>query len=386
MITERNLDTAKKVIENLQKANWDFQNETSNGDISSLHPFPARFIPSIPRTILNAFDAEKSQLKVLDPFAGCGTTLTEAQRRGAKAVGIDINGLANFLQTAYTADYNDKDLEIFDSLADKVLKNVQSKKGYDDTVNIPNINHWFDNDAIAITKRSISVVNNEQNSKIAKIFGLLSISRVLVALSRQKSDTQYVAVDKFLSYEQKVDILTNSFKTVRDHFEQFKSKERTEALCIHGDSREEEAYSSFDGVNLVITSPPYPNAYEYWLYHKYRMYWLGMDPIYTRANEIGVRPHYSGTGKKNEWDFYQDIKSVLSNIDKVTTKEALQFWVVGDSIIKGKRIDNAEIISNAARDIGWSNIATFKRNINRKRSSFQGIGNKELENIVVLSR
>ena len=41
-----------------------------------------------------------------------------------------------------------------------------------------------------------------------------------------------------------------------------------------------------------MTSPPYPNAYEYWLYHKYRMYWLGMDPIAVRQQEIGARPHY----------------------------------------------------------------------------------------------
>ena len=41
-------------------------------------------------------------------------------------------------------------------------------------------------------------------------------------------------------------------------------------------------------VGLVITSPPYPNAYEYWLYHKYRMYWLGLDPIAVKKQEIGA--------------------------------------------------------------------------------------------------
>ena len=47
-------------------------------------------------------------------------------------------------------------------------------------------------------------------------------------------------------------------------------------------------------VSLVITSPPYPNAYEYWLYHKYRMWWLGfLDPIAVKEREIGARAHIS---------------------------------------------------------------------------------------------
>jgi site-specific DNA-methyltransferase (cytosine-N4-specific) len=45
-------------------------------------------------------------------------------------------------------------------------------------------------------------------------------------------------------------------------------------------------------VGLVITSPPYPNAYEYWLYHKYRMWWLGFDPLAVKEKEIGARAHF----------------------------------------------------------------------------------------------
>lgn len=218
---------------------------------------------------------------------------------------------------------------------------------------------------------------------------MLSVSRVLVTLSNQKSDTQYVAINKNLNSEKKISTILTSFDTVYDMYHKelsTKSSNKTEVVRIHGDSRDESIYKKLSGVNLVITSPPYPNAYEYWLYHKYRMYWMGMDPIYSRANEIGVRPHYSGSGKKNEWDFYQDIKSVLANIDKVTTKDALQFWVVGQSIIKGRAVNNTQIIIDAANELGWNCVAIFHRNINRKRSSFQGVGNKELEDIIVLSR
>lgn len=374
------------MLEKLAEINWDFESKSSKGDITSLHPYPARFIPSIPRAILEATKYNYSTIKVLDPFAGCGTTLSEASLSGASAVGIDVNGLASFLQTAYTTKYSNKDLDIFLTLVRTIEENLVKTKLPSGCPKIPNLNHWFDNDSIHIIDYAIKTINRERASKMAKVLGLLSISRILVKLSRQKSDTQYVAIDKKLTYEQKTEIIIESFKTVHAAFESNVQSLNGNVLCIHGDSRKEETYSEVEQVNLVITSPPYPNAYEYWLYHKYRMYWLGMDPIYSRANEIGVRPHYSGTGKKDEWDFYKDVQSVLTNIDRVTTKDALQFWIVGDSIIKGKEIDNARIVVTAAKELGWKNIVTINRKIDRKRSSFQGIGNKELEKIIVLSR
>ena len=57
---------------------------------------------------------------------------------------------------------------------------------------------------------------------------------------------------------------------------------------------------------LVITSPPYPNAYEYWLYHKYRMYWLGEDPLAVRRAEIGARPHYFRRNPEPQTTFAAD--------------------------------------------------------------------------------
>jgi len=385
MSITKNATIAHKVLKKLELVNWDFEKHSSRGGITSLHPYPARFIPSIPDVIIEAVNEYQDNLKILDPFAGCGTTLSSAQTVGAQAIGIDVNGLANFLQTAYTTAYTQSDIDAFKKMIKAVTESLAKNKTIS-LIDIPNLDHWFDEETIQIVQNTVSVVNEETKSKMAKIMGLLSVSRILVTISKQKSDTQYVAIDKELTLNKKIDIILNSFNTVLARFELEREEHKKSAMCIHGDSRDIETYEGVKNVNLVITSPPYPNAYEYWLYHKYRMYWLGMDPIYSRTNEIGVRPHYSGSGKKNEWDFYSDIKSVLENIDKVTTPDALQFWVVGQSIIKGKAVNNTKIVIDAAAELGWKNIATFHRNISRKRSSFQGIGNKELEDIIVLSR
>jgi len=378
--------TLDDILNQLRDVDWEFQKFSSNGHVTSLHPYPARFIPSIPSAIIDALKPHYNNLNILDPFAGCGTVLAEGLAHGCSVTGIDVNGLANFLQRVCTSKILPYHLEELELVITQITENAHR---YQETnleiIDIPNIQHWFEEDSITLISDAIKVANKVKTEEV-RLLALLSISRSLVNLSKQKSDTQYVAVEKNQNKDDKLKVLINSFKTVRSYYTKNSVTQLGVSRCILGDSRDPESYRNIVKVNLVITSPPYPNAYEYWLYHKYRMYWLGMDPIWSRTNEIGVRPHYSGSGKKDEWDFYKDILQVLTNIDAVTTEDALQFWVVGDSIIKGRAIDNTKIIVDAAKEIGWKNVATYQRPINRKRSSFQGIGKKLHEDIIVLSR
>ncbi len=370
----------------LEGIDWSFSDHSSSGHITSLHPYPARFIPMIPNAIIKAVKPYYGELNILDPFAGCGTVLSEAIASGCSTIGIDVNGLANFLQKAYTAQISEKNLaELI-----QIVNRLENEHSFDTLVSqhhldIPNLKHWFDEDTISIVSTAINIINASSDEN-AKMLGLLGVSRSLVSLSRQKSDTQYVAIEKSHNKYEKLKVLVSSIKTVEKQYRKLGLTTHNKALCILGDSRDPKSYNGIKKVNLVITSPPYPNAYEYWLYHKYRMYWMGMDPIWSREKEIGVRPHYSGSGKKDEWDFYKDIKLVLQNIDSVTTKDALQFWVVGDSIIKGRAIDNTKIIIDAANEVGWKKLAIYQRPINRKKSSFQGIGKKQFEDVIVLTR
>ncbi|EKD47588.1 MAG: hypothetical protein ACD_65C00376G0016 [uncultured bacterium] len=374
------------ILNDLNKVDWSFEASSSNGDLTSLHPYPARFIPAIPKTIIEMVQKynKHKKLRILDPFAGCGTVLTEGLKHNCDVVGIDINGLAHLLEEVYTTSVSKLDVHKLTLLKMNVMRVLRSNKHVVPTPDIPHLDHWFDLNSITLISNTLFVINKEKVKKVRQL-GLLSLSRILVQLSRQKSETQYVAVQKFLTNEQKINLLSDSFDIVIDFYSKQK-KFKNKSSCILGDSRQSDTYLNVSNINLVITSPPYPNAYEYWLYHKYRMYWMGMDPIWSRTNEIGTRPHYSGSGKKNEWDFYRDIKKILFQIDKVSSKDALQFWVVGDSIIKGKKINNSKIVIDAALEIGWENVATCRRKINRKRSSFQGIGNKEFENLLIFAK
>jgi site-specific DNA-methyltransferase (cytosine-N4-specific) len=74
---------------------FDFANADTMYLTHSLHPYPAKFPPQLPKTILSRF-ARKGQT-VLDPFCGSGTTLVEARLLGYNAIGVDVNGLSSLL-------------------------------------------------------------------------------------------------------------------------------------------------------------------------------------------------------------------------------------------------------------------------------------------------
>jgi DNA modification methylase len=116
-------------------------------------------------------------------------------------------------------------------------------------------------------------------------------------------------------------------------------------------------------VSLVVTSPPYPNAYEYWLYHKYRMYWLGMDPLGVREKEIGARPHYFKKNPHTPADFERQMGEVFALLAGVLISGGHACFQVGNSLIRGELIDNAAALRRAAEAHGFRLVASMTRDI-----------------------
>ncbi|HYH87535.1 MAG TPA: DNA methyltransferase, partial [Pyrinomonadaceae bacterium] len=85
----------------LRSIDWDFASSTTRNGLQTIHPYPAKFIPHIPRALINLFHPGDSS-KILDPFCGSGTTLVEAMNSGVEAVGIDLSPLATLIAKVRT--------------------------------------------------------------------------------------------------------------------------------------------------------------------------------------------------------------------------------------------------------------------------------------------
>ena len=137
----------------------------------------------------------------------------------------------------------------------------------------------------------------------------------------------------------------------------------------------------------MITSPPYPNAYEYWLYHKYRMYWLGEDPIAVRNAEIGARPNYFRRNPATPDDFRIQMSHCFGLFRKVTLSFAVVCMIIGRSIIRGEVIDNAALLRSAADENGFQHLASTTRRIPTTRKAFTPVhGTINAETLLVFLR
>ena len=369
------------ILESMPRVDWDFAGQGTGKHITGLHPYPARFIPAIPKAAIRAY--LDSPGCVLDPFAGCGSTLVEAAYAGHSAVGIDVNGVAHLLQRVYGTRYTKTQLEAVRRLAVSEPALPTLEAALDTVREIPRIEHWFGPNAIRALAWAMGKVRSLKGPP--SDLAALAVSRVIVTLSKQESDTQYRATTPDLPVGEAVTLVRRSMLETVDRVASHVVALRGKVTARLGDSRDDASFAGLGTADLVVTSPPYPNAYEYWLYHKYRMFWMDMDPIWSRTHEIGARPYFSGSGKLGPLDFQRDMATVFANVDQVCTPDARQVWVVGNSVIKGELVDNAQLISDVAEDHDWM-VSREERKVSRHRSSFQGIGRQKQESVLVMVR
>ncbi len=366
-----------------RNVDWSFVDSGNSSGVHTIHSYPAKFIPQIPKHAIDILYPGDSTV-VLDPFCGSGTTLVEATGAGIDAYGIDLHPLACLISRVKTTPIE----QGFEDTVVEILAKAQHKLGRQ-TVEIPPIprlDHWFE---LPVQKALAVLVNGIREVERSDISDALNValSSIIVQVSNQESDTRYAAKKNSLSAHAvfrrfEIAAITLS-STLRNHFREARNRRGT-ATVINSDILKVAAKDLPKNVGLVITSPPYPNAYEYWLYHKYRMYWLGMDPIAVKKREIGARPHYFKKNHQDEHDFERQMRLCFQLLSKVMIPNGRACFVVGRSIIHGRRIDNVQLLIRAAKPYGFTVEAIAERNIPTTRKAFNPSHGKINQEHVIL--
>nr|MDO8117298.1 DNA methyltransferase [Candidatus Sigynarchaeota archaeon] len=111
-------------------------------------------------------------------------------------------------------------------------------------------------------------------------------------------------------------------------------------------------------VQLVLTSPPYANTYDYYLYHKLRMYLLDYDVYNVRVNEIGSRNRYSSQ-KQDITTFVADMAACFEVFRRLLKADGRVVLVIGDSIVAKKHYSGLELITEVANRTGFAILQAF---------------------------
>lgn len=360
----------------LADIDWDFPDRVVHSRIESIHPYPAKFVAELPRALLSVLPMPPGTA-VLDPFCGGGTTLVECQRMGLASVGIDLNPIACLMARVKTAP---RPLGLRESAIGVV--DGARRAGNVAIPSLPNLDHWFDR---PIQHELATLTEGIGKAPAAVRDALrLALSSIIVRVSRQESDTRYAAIEKNVTRSDVSRLFLRAAIRLDDVLAD-RNYPLAAADVFEADTLKFDPSRLGCRVGMIITSPPYPNAYEYWLYHKYRMYWLGFDPLAVKAREIGARAHFFKRNHHTEDDFARQMARTFDLIREVLLPGGYACFVIGRSRIHGRDVDNARIVEEAAE--GFDLVFSMDRTISARRKSFNlSHANIKTEKVLVLQR
>jgi site-specific DNA-methyltransferase (cytosine-N4-specific) len=336
-----------------------------NGKLTHhLHPYAAKFHPSVPRALIQRFARPGD--RVLDPFAGSGTTLVEALVHGCSPVGVDIHPLAVLVSRVKTTLLPTRDRNRIRKVADWSERVGRSVAGEPhpfeasvdwrafprDVPEFDNRDHWFLPEAqrdLGILRAAVRAVRERRARDVLWV----ALSTAVMRASRQDSETRYKAVDRPYADGSALLLFAAKARGMLAALEELAGVVGTGVSCEvhHGDVRERGPWFEKGAFDLVVTSPPYANSYDYYLYHKQRMNWIGLDFRVAKDNEIGSRLEFSSQRAPIE-KFFADMTDAFANVADALVPGGRCVVVQGDSRVAGVMYAGDETIRRVARRVG----------------------------------
>src|SRR6476646_4841103 len=364
------LDLSPAQVErHLRRVAWGFAAAAPSRDVHSIHPYPAKFIAELPRQLIDLLSRREDL--VLDPFSGGGTVGVEALLARRTFFGIDANPIGNAAARAKTTNLVEADLSGLRKV-EKGLLALDAEQLRSKTPTwlpeIPNVEKWYAEDvfhALGVVRDTVLV----PATPAARQLALVAFVQAAAKLSFQESETRYVSKPRAIEVIEVPRGVLAEIRRIRRLAEELPISDISPPVFVDGDARDPALYpTGRDSVGLVVTSPPYPNTFDYHLYHRFRLFWLGEDPKELRRLEIGS--HLKNQSVENPIEAYRrDLRAVLSNCLTALQPGRYAAFVIGDGLFKGEIFSTAESLVEIACEIGYDHVATLDRPLPEHRRS-----------------
>lgn len=383
-----------QALARLEAIDWSFIDDETEFLTHDIHPYPAKFIPQIPGTLISLLSARGEV--VLDPFGGSGTTALEAVRLGRRAISVDANPLSALIGRAKTASIDREAARELHALHAALAAELQSlpadpsrllKAHRAHAPTIPNRDKWFADSAFGelclIKGRIMSI-----EAPAARDVALVALSRIAIRASFQDSETRYKSVPRLVPVGETLKRYLKEFRAVMNSVAENEAVTRygiSRFVC--GDIRSLPTHHLPEGsVDLVVTSPPYGNATDYHLYHRFRLLWLDFDPVGLGHIEIGS--HLKHQREKSGFEsYFKDLTAAVETMSRALRPGRYAALVLGDSVYKGETHDPALELEKIASDLGFDACSVIERPIHATKRSFAHVGRRATsERIVVMRR
>ncbi len=337
--------------------------------VHRLHPYLGKFVPQLVEALLGRYVTPGG--RVLDPFAGSGTTLVQCLESGYDAAGIDIAAFNCLLMRVKTDSYDLFRLET--DIRDALERRGRSRarpRGY--------IREWFAPDAAAELLHFRSIVDDYEHADVLRVvLARAARSARLTAHfdldfpqaprrepywchKHRRTCTPVQEADKFLGR-----YLVDTLDRIKA-FQKVRARGR-DAVVLHDDATEATTRGPFDA---ILTSPPYPGLIDYHEQHRYAYELLGFDD--RRERELGAAVR--GTGRRAIEEYASGISCVLRRHGDALAPGAPVIVVVND---------RRDLYPGILERSGLRLVERLERHVNRRTGRRSG---QYFESILVAVR
>lgn len=394
-------ESEETVLSAFRSVDWSFSEDDTTYLSHDIHPYPAKFAPQLPAQIIKMLSSRGE--KIWDPFGGSGTTALEALLNDRSCISTDINPIGSIIGKAKTTALCSADEIELNRLIERLeyyVNNSSSLGEYfeehkcdleKEIPNIPNIEKWFAPTIICELAFLKYLIKRDIQSEAAIVVARASLSKIITRVSNQENETTYRAVNRDVRIGEALEIF---LKDLKSNFSKIKKLSSmigyrscefitTDVMQpIVGDGKP----IAKDAIDLVVTSPPYPNAFDYHLYHRFRIFWLDGDPREVGKAEIGSHLKYQ-RGNKNFEQFEEEMKPVLENCYNALRAGRYAVFILGNAVFDGVEYKTAERIGFLAEKVGFVNIGIVDRPLPKTKRSVKSWARRATtEQILILRK
>jgi hypothetical protein len=298
--------------------------------VHGLHPYLGKFVPQLVEVFLGRYFRPGD--RVYDPFAGCGTTLVEANAFGADAVGCDVSAFNCLLARVKTTGYKLAELELgLRAALEEARRAHRSTRGASDW-----LRRWYAPQALGelLAYRGAGLRLPQPYDDAARV--------VLSRAARSARLTTHFDLDfprepvsqpyRCRKHKRECRPVTKAWKFLARYTDDTVARLRAFAAVrssrsvdvIHADAR---SVALPDRVSGVITSPPYPGLIDYHEQHRYAYELLALPD--RRTLEIGAAA--AGRNRFALECYVAAMSETFAGISRRLASDAPVIVVVNDS-------------------------------------------------------
>jgi DNA modification methylase len=395
------------------------------------YPFKEGFSNQLVSEAIGQIQPPKSRLRILDPFGGSGTTPLTSSLNGHDSVAIEVNPFCAFTAKVKCTPGQWRE-STFQRVRDAVIAEARRKRiysaleGQSTFCSEGDSGKWLFNRSVLRSFSATTCAIESHGSSYVAVFRLAAIRAAMNCCNARKDGKCLRYLKDWRKRNFGADDFYAEFRGAADMFCKDAhlatiSADRSAAI-LRGDARTVLSKQKDNSFDLLVTSPPYLNSFDYSDVYRPELFLGGfvdsndeLRRIRLKTLRSHVQVAWGGDTavenamirgcvealreKENLWNkrlpmmveaYFHDMQIVLKQAARVLKKDAEAWLVVSTSAYAGVHIPVDLILAELACVQGFKlrgvNVLRSLRAAGQQQTTFDGPGLPLRESLIVLRR